>query len=340
VDRASQGCFVIAEAGVNHNGDLDKARQLIDVAADAGADAVKFQTFRASALVDATAKQAAYQTANTGIEESQRAMLERLELSREAHQELMRHAQGRGILFLSTPFGEEDADFLHSLGVEMFKVGSGDLTNLPLLEHIAALGRPMIVSTGMAQLSEVAEAVEALARFCVPRLTLLHCVSSYPANDEDINLRAMDTLRTSFGLPVGYSDHSMGTAIAIAAVARGAQVLEKHVTLSRDLPGPDHKASLEPDELAAMVRAVRSVEAALGDGRKRPRAAESETAAVARRGLVFARDLPQGHVLEAADMVARRPETGLRPRMRGQLAGHRLTRAVEAGERVSLSAIE
>ena len=326
-----QPCFVIAEAGVNHNGDLELARRLVDAAAEAGADAVKFQTFSADRLATAAAPLADYQRRNTGIEDSQRAMLHRLELTAEAHRELMARCRERGILFLSSPFDEDSADFLEELGVPAFKIPSGELTNVPFLAHVARKGRPLIVSTGMATLDEVRPAVETIRQAGSPPLALLHCVSSYPAQPADVNLRAMATLREAFAAPVGFSDHTAGTDIALAAVALGANILEKHLTLDRTLPGPDHLASLEPDEWIAMVAALRRIEAALGDGRKRPAPSEADAARVARKSLVAAGDLPAGCVLRRDHLAVRRPGTGLPPGRLESVLGRRLRQALAAG---------
>jgi N-acetylneuraminate synthase/N,N'-diacetyllegionaminate synthase len=332
--------FVIAEAGVNHNGDLELARRLIDAAAAAGADAVKFQTFRTDALVSAAAPKARYQLETTGGAESQRGMLTRLELSAEAHAGLREHATRRGLVFFSTPFDEDSADLLDRLGVEVLKVPSGEVTNLPLVRHVAAKGRPVLLSTGMSTLDEVAAAVETIRAAGDPPLAILHCVSAYPAPAEDTNLRAMDTLRARFGCPVGLSDHSLGLEIALAAVARGAAALEKHLTLDRALPGPDHRASLEPAQFAALVRGVRTVEAALGDGDKRPMPSELDTRAVARRSLVAARALPAGHRLVRADVAIKRPGTGIPPAELSRVLGRRLSRAVAADDLLDWAALD
>ncbi len=326
-----QPCFLIAEAGVNHNGDLELARRLVDAAADAGANAVKFQTFSADRLATAAAPQADYQRRNTGIEESQYSMLKRLELSEEAHRELLRHCQRRGILFLSSPFDEESADFLETLGLPAFKIPSGEITNTPFLAHIARKGKPIILSTGMSTLDEVRVAVETIRRAGDPPLALLHCVSNYPAAPEDINLRAMATLHEAFCVPVGYSDHTDGVEIALAAVALGACIIEKHFTLDRNLPGPDHKASLEPAELTSLAAAIRRVEAALGDGVKRPAKCEADAARVARKSLVAARDLSAGSVLRREDLAIRRPGTGLPPSALARVVGMLAKEDIAAG---------
>jgi N-acetylneuraminate synthase len=322
-------CFVIAEAGVNHNGEMDLALRLVDAAADSGANAVKFQTFQAGKLVTAWAPKAVYQAENTGTGGSQFDMLRKLELPRDRHRDLAERCAKRGILFLSTPFDEDSADFLESIRVPAFKVSSGDLTDLPFLRHLASKGLPVLLSTGMATLDEVREAVVALAG--VPGLALLHCVSSYPAEPAHVNLRAMDTLRLAFDVPVGYSDHSEGLAIALAAVALGAAVLEKHFTLDRSLPGPDHKASLEPAELGKLVRDIRRIEQAMGHGRKEPAPSELETASVARKSLVAACDIPAGTTVAPEHVTARRPGTGIPPRMRERLLGRKTRTVMTAG---------
>jgi N,N'-diacetyllegionaminate synthase len=332
-------CFVIAEAGVNHNGSIDKALALIDAAAASGADAVKFQTFSADRLASADAPKARYQLAGTPAAESQRDMLRRLELDEAAHHILMTHAAERRILFLSSPFDEESADLLERLRVAAFKIPSGELTNHPFLEHVARKRRPMIVSTGMATLAEVADAVAVIRRAGAPDFALLHCVSAYPAPPEDANLRAMATLARACGVPAGWSDHTPGTDIAIAAVALGAAIVEKHLTLDRTLPGPDHAASLEPAEFRALVTAIRNVAAALGDGVKRPTRAEEDVAAVARKSLVARRDLAAGHVLQLGDLFARRPGTGLAPALLPQLIGRTLRQTVHEGEMLSREAL-
>ena len=294
-----QPAFIIAEIGVNHNGDLDLACQLIDIATDAGASAVKFQTFKTEKLVTRQAAKADYQTRTTGGEESQYEMLKRLELSPADYEAVLEYCQHRNILFLSTPFDEDSADFLEQLGVCAYKIPSGEITNLPYLAHIAAKGKPMIVSTGMSTLGEVETAVDTIRENGNPAIVLLHCVSQYPAPYEASNLYAMSTLAQAFSVPTGFSDHTMGIEIALAAVALGARVIEKHLTLDRDLPGPDHRASAAPEEFKAMVAGIRKVEAALGDGIKRPAACESDVRTVARKSLVAAVNIPAGMVSDA-----------------------------------------
>ena len=326
-----QQVFVIAEAGVNHNGDLKLARALIDVAVDAGADAVKFQTFKADRVATPDAPKAQYQLQTTGDSESQLEMLRRLELPEDAHRELQAYCREGKIVFLSTPFDEQAVDFLDLLGVPAFKISSGDLTNSPLLEHVAQKGKPVILSTGMSDLSELIEAVSVLNSGGCENPILLHCVSNYPASAADVNLRAMQTIRAAFDVPVGFSDHTNGIDVTLAAVALGACVIEKHFTLDRSLPGPDHRASLEPNELRQLVQSIRTVQSALGDGRKAPTASEIETAKVARRSLVAVVDVPAGATLKREMVVARRPGTGLSPTQLDTVVGHRTTRPIAAG---------
>ncbi len=322
-------CFVIAEAGVNHNGNVDQAVALVDAAADCGADAVKFQTFSADRLATGDAPKARYQERDPAV--SQRDMLRGLEIDEEVHRRLSARATERDIVFLSSPFDELSADLLEAIDVAAYKVPSGELTNIPLLRHIAMKRRPMIVSTGMATLDEVRNAIEAIEGIDPEPIALLHCVSAYPAEPHEANLRAMTTLREAFGVPVGWSDHMLGIEVALAAAALGAAIIEKHLKLDRALPGPDHAASLEPREFAQMVRDIRSIEAALGSGMKQPTAAELEIAAVARKSIVAARPIEQGHLLSAEDLVLRRPGTGLPPAMLEQVIGRRIKRAVDEG---------
>lgn len=331
----SHPCFVIAEAGVNHNGKLETAFQLVDAAVRVNADAVKFQTFVSEQVISAAAPKAAYQRETTGKAESQLEMVKKLEFPPHVFAEIKKYCESAGILFLSTPFEESSADLLESLDVLAFKVPSGEITNFPFLEHVARKGRPMIVSTGMSDLDEVRAAVEVIRSCGNSQIILLHCVSSYPASPDNVNLRSMHTLAQEFSVPVGFSDHTMGIEIALAAVALGATVIEKHLTLDRTMQGPDHRASLEPDEFAALVRGVRLVERALGDGRKAPTADELDTAAVARKSLVSSRALAKGTILTADAVAIRRPGTGLAPALRSRVIGRRLNRDVEPGEILS-----
>ncbi len=329
-------CFVIAEAGVNHNGSVESACRLAEIAREAGADAVKFQTFKAAKLVTLDAPKAEYQRQTTSTGESQFEMLRALELSEAAHREILEHCRRSGILFLSSPFDEESADLLGTLGVPAFKIPSGEITNLTFLSHVARKGKPIILSTGMADLAEVEQAVATIRQAGNPNIILLQCVTNYPAAPEDVNLRAMRTMAEACHLPVGYSDHTVGNEVAFAAVALGACVVEKHFTLSRELPGPDHKASIEPDELAQLVRGIRAVESAFGTGRKEPAVSEAATAAVARRSLVAVSTIPAGAVLTEDVVAMRRPGTGLPPSMRGQVVGRRARVLIAEGTLISM----
>lgn len=329
-------CLVIAEAGVNHNGSLELALRLVQAAAAAGAEAVKFQTFRAQEVATAAAPKAQYQLARTEPGQSQLEMLERLELSRDDHLALMARCRELGLMFLSTPFDARSVDLLDSLGLPAFKVPSGEITNLPLLAHIAAKGRPVILSTGMSSLEEVRRAVTILQEGGARGIALLHCVSNYPAQPQDVNLRAMATMAQAFGLPVGYSDHTLGIEVALAAVALGACIVEKHFTLDRNLPGPDHAASAEPEELKALGRGVRMVEAALGHGRKEPAASEADTRRVARRSLVAAVDIPAGAAIAPTMIAIKRPGSGLAPERLPEVLGRRARAAIASGTLISL----
>lgn len=330
--------FIIAEAGVNHNGSLERALELVDIAADAGADAVKFQTFFAEQLVSASSRKARYQVENMGTDESQLAMLKTLELPHEAHEALAARCADRGIEFMSTAFDLDSLQFLLDLGIKRVKIPSGDVTAHPLLLAAGRAGVPIILSTGMCTLAEIEDALGVLAFALIgrdetpspehfvgafasdsgqaalrSRVTILHCVTDYPAAPEVVNLRAMETIHDAFGLLVGYSDHSMGIAISIAAAALGATVIEKHFTVDRSLPGPDHKASLEPNELGEMVRGVRDVALALGDGRKRPTSNEIENRAVIRRSLVAIAPIRAGEPFSVTNIAPMRPATGIVP---------------------------
>ena len=329
-------CFIIAEAGVNHNGDIALAKQLVEAANECGADAVKFQTFKSEKLVTAIAPQADYQAAHTGKVESQFQMLKRLELDPAAHRELADYCQQRSIIFLSTPFHAEASDLLDQLEVPAFKLGSGEVTNLPLLAHVAAKGRPMILSTGMSCLGEVEQAVRTIEAHGNPDLALLHCVSNYPALPIDVNLRAMRTMAQAFGRPVGYSDHIRSNAVAFAAVALGARIIEKHLTLDRTMSGPDHKASLEPAEFSELVTGIREVEAALGNGIKHPAACEQKIAEVARKSVVASRDLSTGAILDQKNMTIMRPGTGIPPKDLFYLIGRRLAKPLKKGDLITL----
>jgi N,N'-diacetyllegionaminate synthase len=327
--------FIIAEAGVNHNGSIELALRLIDEAKASGADAVKFQTFRADRLAARSAPKALYQECTTVTAESQFAMLERLELDADAHRRLIEHCRKIGIQFLSSPFDAESADLLDSMDMPIYKVPSGEITNLPFLVHLAGKKKPMILSTGMSTLEEVEEAVRTIKSAGVTELTLLHCVTEYPAPYAEINLRAMQTLKSAFDLPVGYSDHTLGIEIAIAAVAMGAVVIEKHFTVDRSLPGPDHAASLEPAELRQMVAAIRHVESALGSGIKVPAPCELPNIPVARKSIVATRSLAAGHRLESGDLEIKRPGSGLAPKLLPALIGRTLRSRVERDDMIN-----
>ncbi len=307
--------FIIAEAGVNHNGSLATARKLVDAAALAGADAVKFQLFRAASLVAEDAPAAEYQRRNCAVS-SQYRMLKALELGEKEHERLFRYAGEKGIVFLSSPFDTAGACFLkYRLGMKLFKIPSGEITNLPYLRAIGGFKAHVILSTGMADIEEIRSAIAVLVKAGTEKknISLLHCTTEYPAPFEEANLRAMEHLRRVFRVPVGYSDHTEGTDVAVAAAALGAAVIEKHFTLSRDMKGPDHKASLEPDELAAMVRGIRRVELALGRPGKRITPSEAKNRAVARKSIVAARVISKGERFTAANMTVKRPGSGLSP---------------------------
>lgn len=307
--------LIIAEAGVNHNGDLMLAKQLIDAAAEAGADLVKFQTFNASRQVTRAAKKAEYQTQAIGAVDSHYEMLRKLELNLTMHQELIAHCAKRGIGFFSTGFDVESIDMLIGLGQDHFKIPSGEITNLPYLRHIGRLDKNVIISTGMATLGDIEAALDALEKAGTKRnkLTILHCTTEYPTPMHEVNLRAMQGIGAAFQVPVGYSDHTSGIEVSIAAVALGASVIEKHFTLDRALPGPDHQASLEPDELKAMVGAIRNIEQALGDGIKRLTPSEARNKDVVRKSLVAAKPIKAGDVFSAHNTACKRPGSGVSP---------------------------
>lgn len=341
-------CFIIAEAGVNHNGDERMAFQLVEAAARAGASAVKFQTFRADTLASPHAQTAEYQKTLTG-HESQFEMLKKLELSRGAHYQLKDKCGDLGIEFMSTPFDPDSVDFLDELGVQRFKVPSGEITNLPFLQHIASKGRPIILSTGMATLDEVRDAVEAVRstrarmEFTEPLaevLTLLHCTSNYPAAFNDVHLNAMVTLHAELSLPVGYSDHTTGTLLAPVAVSLGATVIEKHFTLNRHLPGPDHAASLEPGEFKQLVDDIRSIEEALGSHEKQPVPSELPVRDVVRKSVTLAKPLRAGHTLRREDLVLLRPGTGIPPREIDNIVGRKLKRDYPAWHTLNWSDLQ
>jgi N,N'-diacetyllegionaminate synthase len=315
--------FIIAEVGVNHNGSLESAKQLVDVAKDCGADAVKFQTFKAATLVTKVAKQAGYQTTNTGKQESQFDMLKRLELSEQAHHELVAHCQKQQIEFMSTPFDLQSIQFLNRLGVEKFKIPSGEITNYPYLKMVGAFNKEIVLSTGMATLADIEAALNSLIESGTDKhkITILHATTDYPTQMPDVNLMAMQTIAQAFKVKVGYSDHTPGIEVPIAAVALGASIIEKHFTLDKNLPGPDHKASLEPDELKAMVKAMRNIEIALGDGIKRPSASEQKNMQVVRKSLVALIDIKKGEVFSEKNLTVKRPGLGISPMRWNEVIG-------------------
>lgn len=307
--------LIIAEAGVNHNGDMNIACRLIDAAADAGADIVKFQTFSAERLVTKEAQKASYQKLTTSSDESQYAMLKALELSHEQHIFLQEYCVKRGIEFFSTAFDLDGLDYLMSLGFNKTKISSGEITNLPYLRRVGSFGKQVILSTGMSSLEEVESALAVLEASGTPRslITVLHCNTEYPTPFKDVNLLAMPSIKKALGVKVGYSDHTQGIEVSIAAVALGAEVIEKHITLDRNMPGPDHLASIEPHELMRMVSSIRNIEAALGDGIKKPSASELKNRPVARKSIVASRNIAEGEIFDEKNITVKRPGTGVSP---------------------------
>jgi len=307
--------FIIAEAGVNHNGSIETAKKLIDVALNAGADAVKFQTFKAENLVSKTAQKAEYQKRTTDIEESQFEMIKKLELDVKAHKELIAYCEDKDIVFLSTPFDHDSITLLNELGLEIFKIPSGEITNLPYLRQIGSLKKQVILSTGMSSLGEIENALDVLVSAGTDKemITVLHANTEYPTPMEDVNLKAMQTIANAFKIDVGYSDHTLGIEVDIAAVAMGAKVIEKHFTLDKMMDGPDHRASLEPDELREMVKAIRNIEMALGDGLKRPSASEEKNISIVRKSIVASKEIKKGELLSEDNLTVKRPGIGVNP---------------------------
>lgn len=330
--------LIIAEAGVNHNGDIDMARRLIEVAAEAGVDMIKFQTFSADRLATGSASKAEYQAHSTDESESQHAMLRRLELSSEMHHALIGHCLQHDVRFFSTGFDVESLDFLVGLGLDLIKIPSGEITNLPYLRRVAAHAKPVILSTGMASLGDIESAIAVLEAGGIDRerITVLHCNTDYPTPMTDVNLRAMRNIGQAFDVAVGYSDHTAGIEVAIAAVALGATVIEKHFTLDRSLPGPDQAASLEPDELKAMVSAIRNIELALGDGIKRASPSEARNMPIARKSIVASRPIRAGEAFTAENIAAKRPGTGISPMLWDQVIGRAAMRDYAQDELISL----
>ena len=307
--------FIIAEAGVNHNGSSDIAKELIDAAVKAGADAVKFQTFKATNLVSKTAQKADYQKQTTDVEESQFEMIQKLELDVDAHKELISYCKHKNILFLSTPFDHESIELLHKLGLEVFKIPSGEITNLPYLRHIGSLNKRVILSTGMANLGEIEAAINVIMQAGSNRknITILHANTEYPTPMEDVNLKAMVTIGNAFNTNYGYSDHTLGIEVPIAAVALGASIIEKHFTLDKNMPGPDHRASLEPHELISMIQAIRNIEQALGSTVKKPSPSETKNKSIARKSLVAKTSIKKGEFFTEENLTIKRPGTGISP---------------------------
>lgn len=325
--------IIIAEAGVNHNGDLKKASDLIKVAADAGADFVKFQTFQANKLVSKKAQKAEYQAKNMGEEDgNQYKMLKSLELSDDDHHLLIRKCNENNIRFLSTAFDVEGINYLNGFGLPFFKSPSGEITNFPYLRELGKIGKPVVLSTGMSTMQEISDAIDVLTQYGMKKeqITVLHCNTEYPTAMQDVNLKAIDTIAQELGVTVGYSDHTLGIEVPIAAVALGAKVIEKHFTLDRNLPGPDHKASLEPDELRAMVEGIRNIEQALsGNGEKKPSESEEKNLDIARKSIHLAKDLEKGHNLEEDDLIPLRPGDGISPMEWNKVIGKKVIKSLK-----------
>lgn len=328
--------FIIAEAGDNHNGNLENALKLVDKAAEAGADCVKFQTFVTEEVISRHAKMAGYQKQNTGIEESQFDMVKKLELSFEDFRQIQAYCRTKGILFLSTPFDLPSIAFLNDIGVPFFKIPSGEITNYPYLAAIGRTHKDVVLSTGMCTVEEIREAIAVLEENGAGRMTLLHCNTEYPTPYEDVNLNAMETMRAVFGKEVGYSDHTLGIEVPVAAAALGAVIIEKHFTLDKDMEGPDHKASLEPEELAAMIKAVRNIETALGSSEKKPSPSELKNLAAARKSIVARRNIRQGELLTEENLAVKRPGAGISPMRYPDVLGTRAVRDFKADQFIEL----
>jgi len=335
--------IIIAEAGVNHNGSIEIAKKLIDAGAAAGVDYVKFQTFKSEKVISKNAKKADYQIANTadGVE-SQLEMVKKYELDKDTHLELIQYCNVKGVKFLSSPFDLESIDLLVELGIELFKIPSGEITNLPYLRKVAALKKDIILSTGMCNLSDIEQAISILIANGATRdsITILHCNTEYPTPMADVNLSAMNTIRNAFNVNVGYSDHTLGIEIPIAATALGASVIEKHFTLDRNMEGPDHIASLEPNDLIEMVKAIRNIDLALGDGIKQPSASETKNIAIARKSIVAAQDLKVGDVITEDNITVKRPGSGISPLKWDELIGKKIKKNIEADELLEIGHIE
>lgn len=328
--------FVIAEAGVNHNGDINIAKKLVDVAVEAKVDAVKFQTFRAESLVCKNAQKAEYQMETTDKKETQFDMLKKLELTLDMHKELIEYCKQKNVAFLSTPFDLESIDLLEQLGMEVYKIPSGEITNLPYLRKIGKLGKKVILSTGMSTIQEVQDAVKVLKDSGSEDISVLHCNTQYPTPMEDVNLNVMQTMREALKVPVGYSDHTQGIEVPIAATALGATVIEKHFTLDRNMEGPDHKASLEPEELKQMVQAIRNVEKALGKKEKTPTASEKDNIPIVRKSIVAKIPIKKGENFCESNITTKRPGTGLSPMLWDKVIGQKANRDFRADEMIEL----
>lgn len=331
--------YIVAELGVNHNGNMELVKELIDKASEAGVDAIKFQKFKTESLVTKNAPKAKYQEVTTDAAESQFDMLKRLELSENSLQELYNYAKFKGIEAFATPFDDESVDFLYNLGIKAYKVGSGDITNIPMLKKIAKKGLPVILSAGMSTLGEIEDALDAIRSEGNDNIVLMHCTSNYPTNEDDVNLRAMNTMMTAFQIPTGYSDHTMGTAVSIAAVARGAVIIEKHFTLDRSLPGPDHSASLEPKELKELVEGIRAVERALGSPIKKPNKSELEVKYVAQKSIVAAMEIKKGEIITEEMLTVKRPGGGIKPKYLQFVVGREAKLDIKEDSIISLDMI-
>ncbi|MGY5850481.1 N-acetylneuraminate synthase [Salegentibacter sp. F14] len=331
--------LIIAEAGVNHNGNIETAKELIDKASNAGADFVKFQTFKASGLVTKSAERAEYQNSNTENNDSQYEMLKKLELSEEAHNILIEYCRSKGIKFLSTGFDLDTLEFLNNLNIELFKIPSGEITNLPYLRKIASFNKPVVMSTGMASMEEVAEAFNVLVNEGLKKenITIVHCNTEYPTPMEDVNLKAMNTIGEELGVKIGYSDHTLGIEVPIAAVALGAKVIEKHFTLNRNLPGPDHRASLEPDELKLMVEFIRNIEKAIsGNGKKEPSKSEMKNKDIARKSIIASKEIKKGDKFNEDNLTVKRPGNGISPMEWDNVLGQTANRDFKEDELIEL----
>lgn len=328
--------FIIAEAGVNHNGNIDLAKSLIDKASEAGANAVKFQSFKAEKLVTKDAKKAEYQETTTGKTENQFQMIKKLELDYDKHNELINYCKSKNIMFLSSPFDLESIDLLNNLGIEIFKIPSGEITNLPYLKKVGSLKKKVILSTGMSTLGDIENALEILRNAGTKDITILHCNTEYPTPMKDVNLKAMQTIKDGFKVEVGYSDHTLGKEVPVAAVALGATIIEKHFTLDKNMEGPDHRASLEPEELKDMVKAIRNIEEALGDGIKRLTKSEEKNIKIVRKSIVAGKDIKKDEIFTEENLQVKRPGEGISPMRWDEVIGKRAKRDFKKDELIDL----